>query len=73
MSWQSFLTLIAVQWAALALIMAAGWAAWRATRNSGWIDVTWTFAVGVVGAISAILPDDPFAALEAAPALTALV
>ena len=59
MSWQSFLALIAVQWAALALIMAAGWAAWRATRNSGWIDVTWTFAVGVVGAISAILPLGP--------------
>ena len=59
MSWQSFLALIAVQWAALALIMAAGWAAWRATRNSGWIDVTWTFAVGIVGAISAILPLGP--------------
>jgi steroid 5-alpha reductase family enzyme len=59
MSWQVLVALIAIQWASLALIMAGGWAAWRATRNSGWIDVTWTFAVGVVGAISAILPLGP--------------
>jgi steroid 5-alpha reductase family enzyme len=41
---------------AMSLLMAGAWAVRRWTGNSGWIDVTWTFAVGLVGAISALIP-----------------
>jgi steroid 5-alpha reductase family enzyme len=34
----------------MALAMALAFSLRRATGNSGWIDVTWTFAVGAVGA-----------------------
>lgn len=55
MNWQTLMLIAVGQWAALAVIMAAGWFAWARTRNSGWVDVTWTFAVGLVGAASALL------------------
>lgn len=44
---------------ALAFVMSAGFAVQRVTRNSGWIDVTWSFGVGAVGAVVALLPFGP--------------
>jgi steroid 5-alpha reductase family enzyme len=41
---------------AMSLLMAGAWAVRRWTGNSGWIDVTWTFGVGLVGALSALIP-----------------
>ncbi len=40
---------------ALAVLMAGAWVVQRRTGNSGWIDVTWTFGVGIVGAVSALI------------------
>ena len=41
---------------AMSLVMNGAWAVQRRTGNSGWIDVTWTFGVGVIGAVSALIP-----------------
>ena len=41
---------------AMSLVMAGAWVVQRRTGNSGWIDVTWTFGVGVIGAVSALFP-----------------
>lgn len=41
---------------AMSLFMAGAWVIRRWTGNSGWIDVTWTFGVGFVGALSALIP-----------------
>jgi steroid 5-alpha reductase family enzyme len=41
---------------ALAAVMSAAWLVWRTTRNSGWIDTIWTFGLGTVGAIGALMP-----------------
>src|SRR5579863_5624741 len=35
--------------------MVCAWLIWRSTRNSGWVDATWTFGLGAVGAIGAIV------------------
>ncbi len=43
------------QWIALALIMAGGWALQRVSGNSGYVDAVWTFGVGAVGAVSALV------------------
>lgn len=42
--------------AALSMVMAVAWLIWRRTRNSGWIDTTWTFGLGLVGLLGALLP-----------------
>jgi steroid 5-alpha reductase family enzyme len=41
---------------AMSIFMAGAWVIRSSTSNSGWIDVTWTFAIGAVGAVSAIIP-----------------
>ena len=41
---------------ALAVAMAGAWALQRATRNAGWVDVVWSAATGVAGAIAALAP-----------------
>jgi steroid 5-alpha reductase family enzyme len=41
---------------ALSLIMSGAWLAWRSTRNSGWVDATWTFGLGAVGCLGALVP-----------------
>jgi len=43
---------------ALSLLMAGAWLAQRLSGNAGWIDVVWSFAVGLVGAIMAVVPFD---------------
>lgn len=41
---------------ALAAAMTVAWLIWRATRNSGWVDTTWTFGLGMTGALGALAP-----------------
>src|SRR6202035_2232458 len=41
---------------ALSVLMAVAWAVQQRTGNSGWVDTIWTFAVGLVGAGSALWP-----------------
>lgn len=52
----TFIAGLAIISAALSLIMAGGWLIWRMSRNSGWVDTIWTFGVGAVGCVSALLP-----------------
>ena len=40
----------------LAILMAFAWVVQQRTGNSGWVDTIWTFAVGLVGAGSALWP-----------------
>ncbi len=40
----------------LSALMAIAWMVQRRTGNSGWVDTIWTFAVGLVGAGSALWP-----------------
>src|SRR6201995_1821195 len=40
----------------LCVLMAGAWAVQQPTGNSGWVDTIWTFAVGLVGAGSALWP-----------------
>ncbi len=47
---------IAVMAIAMSAIMAGAWAIERRTGNSGWVDVTWTFGVGLTGALAVALP-----------------
>jgi len=42
--------------AALSLAMSLAWAAEQATGNSGWIDTGWTFGLGAVGLLCALVP-----------------
>jgi steroid 5-alpha reductase family enzyme len=41
---------------ALSILMALAWVVRERTGNSGWVDTIWTFAVGLVGAASALWP-----------------
>ena len=40
----------------LSALMAGAWVVQQRTGNSGWVDTIWTFAVGLVGAGSALWP-----------------
>jgi steroid 5-alpha reductase family enzyme len=40
----------------LSVLMAGAWLVQQRTGNSGWVDTIWTFAVGLVGAGSALWP-----------------
>src|ERR1700736_347479 len=40
----------------LSVLMTIAWATQQRTGNSGWVDTIWTFAVGLVGAGSALWP-----------------
>jgi steroid 5-alpha reductase family enzyme len=51
-----FAVLLVAVSAALSAIMTGAWLAWRKTRNSGWVDTIWTFGLGAVGAVGALLP-----------------
>jgi len=44
------------QMLALSAIMTGAWAIQRKTGNSGWIDAVWTFGLGAVGTVSALVP-----------------
>ena len=50
-----FLFLISLA-AALCLFMTGAWLLEMRTGASGWIDATWSFAVGLVGVIGALVP-----------------
>jgi len=51
-----FATIVVAIIAALAAIMTGAWIAWRSSKNSGWIDTTWTFGLGAVGCVGALIP-----------------
>src|ERR1700691_5080122 len=40
----------------LSVLMAGAWTGQQRTGNSGWVDTIWTFAVGLIGAGSALWP-----------------
>src|SRR3984885_5877226 len=40
----------------LSVLMAGAWMVRERAGNSGWVDTIWTFAVGLVGAVSALWP-----------------
>jgi steroid 5-alpha reductase family enzyme len=40
----------------LSMVMAGAWLVWRHTGNSGWIDTAWTFGLGAICSIGALLP-----------------
>src|SRR5476649_1611151 len=40
----------------LSILMAGAWMVQQRTGNSGWVDTIWTFALGLVGAGSALWP-----------------
>ena len=42
--------------AAMVAVMSLAWLIWRRTGNSGWVDTVWTFGLGAVGIVAALLP-----------------
>jgi steroid 5-alpha reductase family enzyme len=40
---------------ALSILMAGAWLAWRISRNSGWVDATWTFGLGAICCLGALV------------------
>ena len=52
----SYFEALAAIAASLSILMAIAWTVQRRTGNSGWVDTIWTFAVGLVGAGSALWP-----------------
>ena len=44
--------------AALSAIMSGAWLIQQRTGNSGWVDTVWTFGLGLVGAVSALVSID---------------
>lgn len=68
MAFSYLLALISIA-VALSILMAFAWVVQQRTGNSGWVDTIWTFAVGGVGAVSALWP---FTA-AAAPARQSLI
>lgn len=53
-SLQAITGLLAIS-VALSIIMSGAWLAWRQTGNSGWVDTVWTFGLGLVGVIGALI------------------
>src|SRR5580700_3195727 len=51
-----YLEAIAAIALSLSVLMAGAWTVQQRTGNSGWVDTIWTFAVGLVGAGSALWP-----------------
>ena len=52
----SYLAALAAIALSLSALMAAAWLVQQRTGNSGWVDTVWTFALGLVGAGSALWP-----------------
>lgn len=61
------------QWLLLAAIMAGAWVVQQRTRNSGYVDAIWTFGLGAVGAISALVPLHGSDSVSGRQALVAVV
>jgi len=58
MSALHFLAALLAIASALCVIMAGAWLVQQRTGNSGWVDTIWTFGLGAVGAVSALVPLD---------------
>lgn len=52
----------------LSVLMMLAWAVQQRTGNSGWVDTIWTYAIGLVGAWSAMFPANFFS--SAGPTFT---
>lgn len=59
MTWLHLLAALLLAAPALSAIMSAAWLVQRRTGNSGWIDTAWSFGVGLVGMIAALVPLGP--------------
>lgn len=70
--YQFVATVVAVA-LALSAIMTGAWLIWRRSRNSGWVDATWTFGLGAVGIVWALLPSASSGALTSRQMLVALL
>lgn len=42
--------------AGLSAILTVAWLVWRSSGNAGWIDTSWSFGVGVVAFVAALVP-----------------
>jgi steroid 5-alpha reductase family enzyme len=51
-----FILAVLLQSAALSAIMAGAWVVQQRTGNSGWVDAVWTFGLGAVGSVAALMP-----------------
>lgn len=56
MTFVQFIIGVAATALALSLVMSLAWAIEQYTGNSGWIDTVWTFGLGAIGVVSALLP-----------------
>lgn len=56
MSASTFLILVFLQSIALSAIMAGAWMVQQKTGNSGWVDTIWTFGLGLVAIVAALVP-----------------
>lgn len=56
MAISTFVLAVTVQSLALSAIMSGAWVAQQRTGNSGWVDAIWTFGLGLVGTLSAVMP-----------------
>ncbi len=56
MSLTTILSVIFAQMLALSVIMTGAWVIQQRTRNSGFVDAVWTFGLGLVGIVSALIP-----------------
>ena len=43
---------------ALSVVMIGAWLVQQSTGNSGWIDTVWTFGLGAIGLVAALIPLD---------------
>lgn len=56
MSLLQFILTVAATAAALCVVMAVAWRVQQASGKSGWVNSTWTFGVGAVAAVAALVP-----------------
>ena len=56
MTTSTFVLAVIVQSLALSAIMSGAWVVQQRTGNSGWVDAIWTFGLGLVGSLSALMP-----------------
>lgn len=56
MTISTFVLAVFVQSLALSAIMSGAWAVQQRTGNSGWVDTIWTFGLGLIGTLAALIP-----------------
>jgi len=56
MTWPFFAIALILIAASLCLIMAGAWMVQQRTGNSGWVDTIWTFGLGAISGVAALVP-----------------